>query len=356
VSSQRFEVKEKDGAWLCAVCPDGGDVIRLVQVVENCDFKAAIEKLGGRVAIDPKRAEELFLERERKRVAQEKKSEQFREAERKRLHVVWKRTVPIAGTIAARYLEGRGLELPAHCPGLRFMASMPYWHGETLDERGRKSARQIHSGPAMVGAFIRPDGKFGGLHLTWLALAEPDGIGDGQASAGYVKAEILDPDTGEVLNSKKMRGSKTGAYIAIVKLDAPRRLVIGEGIETVLSVWTATHRDGRDIADMAFWAAGDLGNLAGRAAHTIKHPTLKRPNGTALTVPDRFPDPDDKGLTIPDSVEELILLGDGDSEKLLTECAMERAARRYARPGRKIYLPYAPEGMDFNDVLRSEAA
>jgi hypothetical protein len=119
---------------------------------------------------------------------------------------------------------------------------MSYWHGETIDERGRKAPRQIHAGPAMCGAFIRPDGKFGGLHLTWLNVATSPG--DVTAPAP-VKAEILDPDSGEVLNSKKMRGSKTGAYIAIVMHDAPRRLVIGEGIETVLSVWTAMHQAGR---------------------------------------------------------------------------------------------------------------
>jgi len=75
-----------------------------------------------------------------------------------------------------------------------------------------------------------------------------------------------------------------------------------------------------------------------------------------MTVPDRYPDPDDIGLSIPDSVEELILLGDGDSEPLLTECAMERAARRYAKLGRSIRIAFAPAGRDFNDVLRGEAA
>ena len=61
-------------------------------------------------------------------------------------------------------------------------------------------------------------------------------------------------------------------------------------------------------------------------------------------------------LSIPDSVEELILLGDGDSEQLLTECAMERAARRYAKDGRTIRIAFAPSGLDFNDVLRGQAA
>ncbi|MDX3971143.1 MAG: CHC2 zinc finger domain-containing protein [Bradyrhizobium sp.] len=346
-SSQRFEVIEKDSSWVCAVCPDGGDVIRLVEKVEGCDFRAAIEKLGGRTAIDAARAKELFEERERKRLAREKTSADYREAERKRLHRTWKQTQPIHGTIAARYLEGRGLQLPERCPGLRFAPAMPYWHGETIDDHGRKAGpRKIHEGPAMVGAFIRPDGKFGGLHLTWLKDF-------GELDCPPAKAEIHDPDEGEVLNAKKMRGSKTGAYIAIQMHDAPRRLVIGEGIETVLSVWTAMHQAGRPLDDMAFWAAGDLGNLAGRADKTVNHPTLKRPDGKPRRVPYRFPDLEDPGLAIPDSVEELILLGDGDSEQLLTEYAMERAARRYARAGRVIRIAFAPAGLDFNDLLRA---
>jgi hypothetical protein len=350
-TSGRFEVFEKDNSWACyAHCNTGGDVISLVQQVEGYDFRAAIEKLGGRTAIDAARAKELLEERERKRLVREKTSADYREAERKRLFRTWKSAMPIGDTVAARYLEGRGLVLPQHCPGLRFLPTMAYWHGETIDERGRKGPRQIYSGPAMCGAFIRPDGKFGGLHLTWLNVtASPDDV----TAPAPAKAEILDPDSGEVLNSKKMRGSKTGAYIAIVMHDAPRRLVIGEGIETVLSVWTAMHQAGRPLDDMAFWAAGDLGNLAGRANKTVNHPTLKRPNGQPQRVPDRFPDLEDAGLSIPDSVEELILLGDGDSEKVLTENAMERAARRYAHPKRVIRIAFAPTGLDFNDVLRS---
>jgi hypothetical protein len=343
VMSGRFEVFEKDNSWACyAHCNTGGDVISLVQQVEGCDFRAAIEKLGGRTAIDAARAKELFEERERKRLAREKTSADYREAERKRLFKTWKGALRIHDTIAARYLEARGLQLPDRCSGLRFIPSAPYFHGEELDERGRKAPRRIYTGPAMCAAFIRSDGTFGGLHMTWLNGTDVP-----------TKAEILDPESGEVLNSKKMRGSKTGAYIAIVMHDAPRRLAIGEGIETVLSVWTAMHQAGRPLDDMAFWAAGDLGNLAGRANKTINHPTLKRPNGQPQRVPDRFPDLEDAGLSIPDSVEELILLGDGDSEKVLTENAMERAARRYARQGRVIRIAFAPSGLDFNDVLRA---
>lgn len=350
-ASSRFEVFEKDQGWACAACHEGGDIIRLVEKVEGCDFRAAIERLGGRVAIDATRQREIFEERERKRLAREKASANYREAERKRLFQTWKSAAPIHGTIAARYLDGRGLQLPEHCPGLRFLPSMAYWHGEQLDERGRKSPRQIHAGPAMCGAFIRPDGKFGGLHLTWLSTSDLD-----EKIDMPVKAEILDPDSGEVLNSKKMRGSKTGAYIAIVMHDAPRRLVIGEGIETVLAVWTSLADAGERLDDTAFWAAGDLGNMAGRATASIAHPMLKRPNGHAVRVPGDTPDPDDPGLSIPGSVAELVLLGDGDSETVLTEFAMRRAARRYASPRRTIRIAFAPQGLDFNDLLLAPEA
>jgi hypothetical protein len=357
-TSQRFEILDNGESWVCAVCPDGGDVIRLVEKAEGCSFLQAVERLGGRLEVDPAQAKKLFEDREKKRLAREKTAATFREAERKRLWRTWEGAVrELSGTPIEAYAHGRGLLLPARTPGLRYAPSLPYWHDEQIDERGRKSPIKIHSGPAMLGAFIRADGTFGGLHQTWLAAAEPDSIGEwASGEAPFRKAEIVDPASGEVLNSKKMRGSKTGAHIAIAMLPAPRRLMIGEGIETVLAVWTAFQLAGRAIDDMAFWAAGDLGNLAGRAARTINHPTLTRPNGRPQSVPDRYPDPDDSGLSIPDSVEELILLGDGDSEPLLTECAMERAARRYARAGRTIRIAFAPAGRDFNDVLKGEAA
>lgn len=343
-TSQRFEITKDNESWVCAVCPDGGDVIHLVMKAEGCDFRAAIERLGGRSELDAAQAKKLFEAREKKRLEREKKSDDFREKERKRLWEAWQRAGEIHGTVAARYLEGRGLALPSACPGLRFLPQAPYFHGEQIDERGRKSPIILHKGPAMLAAFIRADGKFGGLHTTWLREEE--------ILPTPTKIELHDPETGELLNAKKMRGSKAGAHIAIALTKEPKRLVIGEGIETVLAVWTAFHNAGRVLEDTAFWAAGDLGNMAGRAVKTVPHPTLKRPNGRALSVPNDHPDPDDPGLTIPDSVSELILLGDGDSERVLTEHAMVRAARRYARDGRVIRIAFAPGGLDFNDVLR----
>ncbi len=359
-SSQRFEILQDGESWVCAVCPDGGDVIRLVEKAENCSFLDAIARLGGRKEVDAAEARALFEAREKKRIAREKTAAGFREAERKRLFKMWQGALPIHGTPAARYLEGRGLALPQTCPGLRYLPQAAYWHGETVDSRGHKSPVMIHSGPAMLAAFIRPDGRFGGLHMTWLEdygarLEFVDA--EQQTLQLFRKIELSDPATGEVLKPKKMRGSKAGASILVAPaIEEPRRLIIGEGIETVLAVWTAHQAAGRPIGDTAFWAAGDLGNMAGRAIDTVRHPTLKRPNGHPSRVPGPMPDPDDAGLAIPDTVEELVLLGDGDSEPVLTDNAMTRAARRYARPGRTIRIAFAPAGKDFNDVLRGEAA
>ncbi|MDA9521650.1 hypothetical protein XI06_15195 [Bradyrhizobium sp. CCBAU 11434] len=342
VTSSRFEVFEKDASWACAVCPDGGDVIRLVEKVEGCDFRGAIERLGGRREIDAAQARRLFEAREKKRMARDAASEKYREAERKRLWQAWSKAEPIHGSVAEVYLAARGLQLPIACSGLRFNPHAPYFHGEEVDGHGRKSPVVLHKGPAMLAAFIRPDGKFGGLHTTYLSSEDSPR-----------KIELNDPETGELLNAKKMRGSKAGAHIAIVMRDAPARLIVGEGIETVLAVYTAWAEAGRSIEDTAFWAAGDLGNMAGRAIKSVPHPTLTHPNGRTMSVPNDMPDPDDPGLSIPDSVTELILLGDGDSEPVLTRFAMLRAARRYSRPGRVIRIAMAPAEMDFNNVLQA---
>ena len=343
-ASQRFEILPDGAGWVCAVCNDGGDVIRLVEKADNCDFLAAVARLGGQATADPAETRRLLDGRETKRLAREKTAAKFREAERKRLYEAWRSALPLRGTPAARYLEGRGIVLPPVCPGLGYLPRAPYFHGEDIDLRGRSMPRMIHQGPALLAAFIRADGTFGGLHTTFLDDADPPR-----------KLALKDGQTGEPLPAKKMRGSKTGAHIAVSPLiENPSCLVIGEGIETVLSVLTAMHGAGRDILNTAFCAAGDLGNLAGRAIETVAHPTLKRPDGRAQRVPGPMPDPDDAGLSIPEQVAELILLGDGDSDEVLTWHAMERAARRYTREGREIRIVMAPAGMDFNDLMRGE--
>ena len=150
-TSQRFEILEDGDSWVCAVCPDGGDVIHLVMKVEGCDFKAAIERLGGQREIDQLRPESCSRRARKSDSSGKGNRDDFREAERKRLWKAWQNAGEIHGTAGARYLEGRGLVLPAACPGLRFLPPAPYFHGEQLDERGRKSPIDVAQGPGDAG-------------------------------------------------------------------------------------------------------------------------------------------------------------------------------------------------------------
>lgn len=117
----------------------------------------------------------MFEAREQKRLQRENDASHFREAERKRLWQLWEQATPAGGTKVDEYLRGRGLQLPQECPGLRYLPFAIYYHGETVDSRGHAAPAMRHTGPAMLAAFIRVDGKFGGLHMTWLSAQEPPG-------------------------------------------------------------------------------------------------------------------------------------------------------------------------------------
>ncbi|MBT1516914.1 hypothetical protein KIP88_41695 [Bradyrhizobium sp. SRL28] len=97
-------------------------------------------------------------------------------------------------------------------------------------------------------------------------------------------------------------------------------------------------------------AAGDLGNLAGWAVETIPHPTLKADKGRSARVPD-FTSP---AMPVPAFVPELVLLGNGGSEPILTRNAMERAKRRHARGGRLVRVRFALPGVSFDDSMKAK--
>src|ERR1035437_1818789 len=260
--------------WVCAVCADGGDVIRLVERVNGCSFMDAIAFLGGKRELVPGEAMLAEAHRAKLRAERERESKAYRERERRKLWAMWHPAVPIAGTVAESYLALRHLTAPVTSTArLRYLANCPMY------VTGAASTKPVHTGPAMLAAIVGADGRFSGLHITWLDLARPKG-----------KAEVPDPTTGDLLPAKKVRGSKSGGRIEIVPRAAPRRLIIGEGIETVLAVWTALDGAGQDLTDTAFWSAVDLGNLGGRAAATVPHPTLKTANNHTRRVPGPVPD------------------------------------------------------------------
>lgn len=353
----RFSVHMRKGVWNCRHAARGGDVIDLVQYLDGADFLAACETLTGR---PPPRGEgsratpeELAAREEARRAkAEEREAEthRYREAERRKAFGLWRGSLPIAGTLAEAYLARRGIPDP-QSRELRFKPDLAFCNGEIEAEDGRQYARVLHRGPAMLAAITGPDGHFRGLHITWLDLARRKG-----------KAEVVDPDTGEVLPAKKMRGSKLGGAIVLVPAwsGVARTVYAGEGIETLLSVWAALVAAGADLRETAFLCAADLGNLAGKATETVPHPTDtvadKRGAMRRVRVPGPVPDFDSLAMPIPPECTELVLLADGDSEPFFTRMAMERATARHAAPGRAIRVAWAPPGKDFNDVLMEALA
>lgn len=321
--------------WVCAACQDGGDVIRLVELRERLDFRGAVAWLGGAQEVDPEEEARRARERAERKARAEAQAATYRERERRKMHARWEASLPLAGSPAQDYLALRGLTAPptAH---LRFHPRMPYYVPTGKDWR------QVHEGPAMLAGIIGPDGRFAGVHITWLNLSTPKG-----------KAELFDPQTGEVLPAKKVRGSAGGGRIELLRSPGAPCLIIGEGIETVLSVYTALLETGRSLHGIAMWSAISLGNLAGGAARDSRgrHPTAKDKAGRALRVPGPVPDFESKAVPIPDHVRDLRLLGDGDSDPFTTRLAMDRAAARHAAPERRVSIAWPEPGRDFNSMV-----
>jgi putative DNA primase/helicase len=189
---------------------------------------------------------------------------------------IWNQSVSAAGTVVEeRYLLNRGIKVPI--PDVLRLHS---------------ALRHVPSGkvyPAMIA--LMSDGVTGdprGIHRTYLSA---DGMGKAPVSP-----------------EKMMLGPSRGCA---VRLGAgPGPLLIGEGIETCLSVLQATGH--------STWAA------------------LSAPGVQALDLP-------------PDA-QDIILIPDRDDRGAGIKAA-RHAARRWVRQGRRVRIAEPPAGLDFNDLL-----
>lgn len=396
----RFSLNTAKNEWVCrGEGVGGGDAIGMAAHVLDLDTRSRAGFLGACSAVTglpvpdgedresaADRAARLArLDEARRRNAEalaraEADQTDFREAERRRARGIYRAAGPLARTPAEAYLRRRAGGLP---PGswLGFSAGTTYWHGQ--DERGHPV--DIFHGPAMIAPFVvfdtaegqgsarRPPESSGapaqgrraaasgaprerdhtviGCHITWIDIANPPKL----------RPSIVDPATGEILPTKKMRGSKKGGLIPIAGACSAARWVGGEGIENVAAIGAAEGWRG----DTFYFAAGDLGNLAGPAEPSARfaHPTLTKPDRKGVERPVMVPGPvpragqaPDDAMPVPDHVTELVLLADGDSEAVFTTSAMVRARARLARPGRLIPVVWPLPGTDFAGLLagRSE--
>ena len=122
---------------------------------------------------------------------------------------LWEACRPIDGTHAQAYLRSRGIH-QCRFAALRFHPELYY-----RDECGSGSF------PGLVAAVTTPEGDFCGIHRTWLDRHAP------------AKAPLPKP--------RKALGPIHGCAVLlrVEPEDTTEHLVVGEGIETVLSVLTA---------------------------------------------------------------------------------------------------------------------
>ena len=189
---------------------------------------------------------------------------------------LWRRCRAVAGTHAERYLHARGLSR-CRFAALRFHPELRYREGTT-----------VRRFPALVAAVTAGGGAITGVQRTWLDPRRP------------AKAGVAVP--------RKALGRIHGLAVRFGAPSDLAPLVVGEGIETVLSLVTAVP----EITAAAALSAGSLGAFAP-----------------------------------PPGVVRLVIARDNDEDGAL---AAERLARRCARAGVAATV-IVPVGNDFNDDL-----
>jgi hypothetical protein len=351
----RFSVDGNKGSFYCrGHAREGGDVIAMVMHITGASFMGACEEITGEAMpkrkpgddvrrADPKLIEQRRLDAEAERNRRETEARDYRQREIDRAHTIWNDATAIAGTPAENYLRGRGVAAPTGAR-LRFHRDLKFWHYTA------EGIVALHRGFAMVARIDDADHRFIGCHCTWIDLSTRKG-----------KAEIIDPESGEILPAKKVRGSQKGGHIHLGgDPRTARHLVTGEGIETTLAVREAMRQANRDLGDCLFWASINLGNIGGPSARTVPHPTLRRTDkkGRVRRVFVPGPDPaadagDEPVLMPPPQITRATILGDGDSDRFTTECTLLRGANRWRQlhDHMRAEIAWPGEGVDFCDLM-----
>ncbi|SFV33219.1 Zinc-binding domain of primase-helicase [Devosia crocina] len=349
--TDRFAIHTTKNTFNCRRCGiSGHGVIDLVMATENVKFVRACELITGRTVADPISAEEAARIHQE---AERRERERAAEEEKRRLRAinegksVWNRSslpMPAGRGGVADYLALRGIAVKLDKVLLREVPALPYVT-EVTGADGRKTYPTLHTGPAMVAAVVLPDGSFGAVHQTWIDLGQPNG-----------KVVLFHPSKTEAdgspqtMPAKKVRGSKKGGAIKLYTPKSVRRIVMGEGIETTLTMLRHNFEPGT-----AYWAGVDLGNMAGKAYRDFDN---KRQEDE--------PDLDDWDCFVPpDWCEELVFLCDSDEAETKTVEKLTRGLKRAlaARLAKRTLDPSLPsldvnfvnplgDGKDLNDLVR----
>ncbi|MDE0052486.1 MAG: toprim domain-containing protein [Rhodospirillales bacterium] len=254
------------GKWTDAATGEHGDLLDLIRIASGAgSLRAALAEARAFLSLPPMPLPANADSYDRTEAARS----------------LWQRCRAIDSTHAEAYLRARGIDR-CRFPALRFHPALYYRDGLVV--------RRL---PALVAAVTDADGErpgraaVTGVHRTWLDPKLP------------AKAPVARP--------RKALGRVHGLAVRFGN-PAPPTLLVGEGIETVLSIVTALP----DIAAAAALSAGSLGAFAP-----------------------------------PPGVTRLVVARDNDPEG---KRAAERLGRRCAQAGVAAHV-IVPERADFNDDL-----
>lgn len=344
----RFAIHTKKDTFHCRQCGLAGHgVIDLVMKMEGGTFIEACETITGtelrHSTGDAATQAKRVAKRQEDREKQAREENAWRENARKSAFRVWQsaaRTPWSPGNAVADYLALRRVPVEAImelAPGALSCIRQKFAH-RWVEKGGDASAGSgwvtLHEGPAMIAAIVKPDGRFGAVHQTWIDLAAPKG-----------KLVLPPTDDGKERPSKKVLGSKKGGAIRLATPRGARRIVMGEGIETTLTALVYAFEP-----DTAYWAGVDHGNMCGRALR----------DGDGRRIEDQ-PDMEDVTcFTAPEWCEELVYLDDGDGARLTAKLTrgLRRSIRLHRQAGRGLRALLAPAPAprtDLNAVVMGEA-
>src|SRR5262245_45533942 len=270
--TDRFAVNARKQVWNCRGCAKGGDVIDLVQHLDGGGVREAIATLTNEQARPMRTAPAV--------PSPKTDNGDYERQQQLKADRVWRESIGIAGTPGETYFERRGIpfdEVPNY-GGLRFHPRCP-WEGGTA--------------PCVLARF------------TDVITGEARGIW--RRPIDRLKPMSLGPMRGCVIRLWPDEDVTTG-------------LVIGEGVETTLSVATGLpSRDGTMFRPA--WAAASAGNL------------------------ENFP--------VLLGIEALTILADNDANGRGQDAA-KKCEARWAKAGREVitFTPNKPNS-DFNDAVRS---
>ncbi len=196
-NSPSFHCDDRRGRYKCFGCGASGDHFRFFVELDGMSFPRAVEAVADLAGVRmPEQAPETPQERARRqerakqRAAQEdaRKRQQEAETERKveTVRSIWSEAIPIKGTLAERYLVGRGVAPMDWPPSLRFHAGLKHTSGLILPALICGVQNAARALVALWRIFLDRDGS--------KAKVENPKLGLGPAGGGAVRLGPLAPE------------------------------------------------------------------------------------------------------------------------------------------------------------------